>query len=174
MAQNEIEEMLVYLRRMKSNGLQSSLRINRFEKLEMVLRVLRTFIKCHRVLFSDSSVKLTKNAKSIVRMLRRVFQGNSYIKIGKYRFECIRERQVPHLLEFFEGNTNLSYNYELNDFELSECMDCLGKNLNDMIMMFLERVRYDPLEENLAIHRFVMQLKIVHKKMKFLRYLYAT
>ncbi|KAH0637585.1 hypothetical protein KY290_037933 [Solanum tuberosum] len=157
MAQNEIEEMLANLRRMKSNGSQSSLRINRIEKLEMVLRVLRTFIKCHRVLFSDSSVKLTKNAKSIVRMLRRVFQGTSYIKVDKYSYELIRERQVPHLLEFFE-----------------EYMDCLGKNLNDMIMMFLERVRYDPPEENLAIFRFIMQLKIVHKKMKFLRYLYAT
>nr|ANJ02816.1 RGA 3.2 [Solanum demissum] len=174
MAQNEIEEMLANLRRMKSNGSQSSLRINRIEKLEMVLRVLRTFIKCHCVLFSDSSVKLTKNAKSIVRMLRRVFQGTSYIKVDKCSYELVRERQVPHLLEFFEGNTNISYNYELNDFDLSECMDCLGKNLNDMIMMFLERVRFDPPEKNPAIHRFIMQLKIVHKKMKFLRYLYAT
>ncbi|XP_049386250.1 putative late blight resistance protein homolog R1A-3 [Solanum stenotomum] len=171
MAQNEIEKMLVYVRRMKGNDSQSCLQV---EKLEMVLRVLRTFIKCHRVLFSDSSVELTKNVKSTVQMLEVILYNTTRIGEGKCGYKWIREIQVIHLLEFLECDTILSNNYELNDLDLSECMDCLGKNLNDVLMFCLERVRSDPPEENLEIHRFIKELKTVHKKMNFLRYLYAT
>ncbi|TMW82338.1 hypothetical protein EJD97_006203, partial [Solanum chilense] len=67
-----------------------------------------------------------------------------------------------------------SYNHELNDSDLSKYMDCVGKNLNDVLMILLQRARYDPPGENLEIHRFIKQLKIVQKKMRFLRYLYVT
>ncbi|PHU13665.1 hypothetical protein BC332_14870 [Capsicum chinense] len=41
------------------------------------------------------------------------------------------------LLEVIDGNTSLSYNSKLNGSDLSEYMDCLGENLNDV----LERLR---------------------------------
>ncbi|KAK6803716.1 hypothetical protein RDI58_001500 [Solanum bulbocastanum] len=84
------------------------------------------------------------------------------------------ERLESHLLEFFKGNTNLSYNYELSDFDLSKYMDCLGKNLNDVLMILLEDVSSEPPEENLEIHSFIDQVKIVQKKLRVLTYLYAT
>ncbi|KAK6802703.1 hypothetical protein RDI58_000486 [Solanum bulbocastanum] len=162
MAQNEIEEMLDHLRRIKSEG-NDSVKLNRIEKLEMVL-------KYHHVLLPDSLVKLTKKAKWIVKMVRWVFDGIP----NECKTNLNLERLESHLLEFFEGKTSLSYNYELNDFDLSKYMDCFGKNLNDVLMFLLERVKSDPPEENLTIHRFIKQLKIVQKKMKFLSYLYVT
>lgn len=170
MAQNEIEEMLDHLRRIKSGGNISSVKIDQIKKLEMVLRDFRTFIKYHHVLFPDSLVKLTKNAKSTAEMLHWVFDGIP----NECKTNLYLERLESHLLELFEGNSSLSYNCQLNDFDLSEYMNCLGKNLNDLLMMFLERGRSGHPEENLAIHRSIKQLKIVQKKMKLLRYLYAT
>ncbi|KAG5568200.1 hypothetical protein H5410_064787 [Solanum commersonii] len=60
--------------------------------------------------------------------------------------------------------------------EIEEMLDHLRriKNLNDVWMVLLEKVRYVPLEENLEMHKFTKQLKIVQKKMGFLRYLYDT
>ncbi|KAH0634513.1 hypothetical protein KY284_037299 [Solanum tuberosum] len=54
-------------------------------------------------------------------------------------------------------------------------MDFLGKHLNDVLMILLEEeIWYYPPEENLEMLVFIKQLKIVQKKMKFLRYLYDT
>ncbi|KAH0641170.1 hypothetical protein KY290_037289 [Solanum tuberosum] len=58
MAQNEIEEMLDHLRRIKSGGNLDSVKINRIEKLEMVL-------KYHHVLLPDSLVKLTEKPNGL-------------------------------------------------------------------------------------------------------------
>ncbi|XP_055814311.1 uncharacterized protein LOC129883727 [Solanum dulcamara] len=166
MAENEIEEMLDHLRRIKSGG---DLDIEQIKILEMMLRVFRTFIKYHHVLLPDLLVELTKKAKSTVRMLPWVFDEIP----DECKTNLNLERLETHLLEFFEGNTSSSYSYESNDVDLSKYMDCLGKNLNDVLMFLLERGS-DPLEENFTIHRFIKKLKIVQKKMRFLRYLYAT
>ncbi|KAJ8574227.1 hypothetical protein K7X08_026032 [Anisodus acutangulus] len=67
-------------------------------------------------------------------------------------------------------------NFELNDSDLSEYMDCLGKNLND-VLMCLELDRSDPSstnEEILQYNRVLKQVKNIQKKMRFLRYLNAT
>ncbi|XP_055813724.1 putative late blight resistance protein homolog R1A-3 isoform X2 [Solanum dulcamara] len=162
MAENEIEEMLDHLRRIKSGD---DLDIEQIEILEMVLIVFRTYIKYQHVLLPDFLVKLTKYAKWTVQMLDKVFDGIP----DECKTNLNLERLESHLLEFFEGNTSLSYNYGLNDFDLSECMDCLGKNLND-VLMCLEEAVSDALEG----HRFIKQLKIVQKKMKFLTFLYVT
>ncbi|KAG5600177.1 hypothetical protein H5410_031547 [Solanum commersonii] len=170
MAQNEIEEMLDHLRRIKSGGNLSSFKIDQIEKLEMVLRVFKNFMKYHHVLLPDSLVKLTKKAKLTMKMLQLLFRRIPKVQKANHNLE----RLESYLLEFFEGKTSLSYNYEKNDFDLSKYMDCLGNNLNDVLMMLLEGVMSDSPEEKLAIHRFIKQLKIVQKKMSFLRYLYAT
>ncbi|XP_055814002.1 putative late blight resistance protein homolog R1A-3 isoform X2 [Solanum dulcamara] len=166
MAENEIEETLDQLRRIKSGCNMDSFDIWLITELEMVLRVFRTCIKYH-VLLPDSLVKLTKNAEGTVQMLLEVFDGIP----DECKTNLNLERLESHLLEFFEGNTSLSYNYELSDFDLSEYMDCLGKNLNDVLMMCLEKNRS---EGDLERHGFIKKLKIVQKKMRFLRYLYAT
>ncbi|KAH0661862.1 hypothetical protein KY290_030017 [Solanum tuberosum] len=170
MAQNEIEEMLDHLRRIKSGGNLSSFKIDQIEKLEMVLRVFKNFMKYHHVLLPDSLVKLTKKAKLTMKMLQLLFRRIPKVQKANHNLE----RLESYLLEFFEGKTSLSYNYEKNDFDLSKYMDCLGNNLNDVLMMLLEGVMSDSPEEKLAIHRFIKQLKIVQKKMSFLRYLYDT
>ncbi|XP_055813719.1 putative late blight resistance protein homolog R1A-3 [Solanum dulcamara] len=162
MAENEIEEMLDHLRRIKSGD---DLDIEQIKRLEMVLRVFRTYIKYHHVLLPDSLVNLIKNAIWTVQMLDNILDGIP----DECKTNLNLERLKSHLLEFFEGNTRLSYNYELNDFDLLECINCFGKNLND-VQMFLED---DPQEQVLG-HRFIKQLKIVQKKMKFLTYLYVT
>uniref|UniRef100_M1BDM2 Tospovirus resistance protein C n=1 Tax=Solanum tuberosum TaxID=4113 RepID=M1BDM2_SOLTU len=170
MAENEIEEMLNHLRRIKSGGNLISAKIDQIKALEMMLRILRTFIKYHHVLCRESLVKHTKNAKSTMARLHRVLDG--------IRDECKTnlnlERLELHLLEFLERNTILSYNYELADFDMSECMDCAGKNLNDVLLYCLESARSDPSEENHEIYRFLKELKNVQKKLRFLTYLYAT
>ncbi|KAL3329452.1 hypothetical protein AABB24_036508 [Solanum stoloniferum] len=170
MAQNEIEEMLDHLRRIKSGGNLSSFKIDQIKKLEIVLRVFRTLIKYHHVILRDPLVKLTNKTVSTMLILHGIFDGIP----DECKTRLNLERLESHLLEFLESDTILSNSYELNDPDLSECMDCLGKNLNDVLMMLLERVRSDPPEENLTIHKFIKQLKIVQKKMRFLRYLYAT
>ncbi|KAG5588796.1 hypothetical protein H5410_049230 [Solanum commersonii] len=75
MALNEIEEMLDHLRRIKNRRDLYVDTIDEIEILEMELRFWGTFIKYHHVLLPDSLVKLVKNAKLIVRMLYRVFDG---------------------------------------------------------------------------------------------------
>ncbi|KAG5630630.1 hypothetical protein H5410_002347 [Solanum commersonii] len=62
MAQNEIEEMLDHLRRIKSGGNLIRVKIGKIEILEMVLRVFRTFVKYHHVLLPDPLDKLIENA----------------------------------------------------------------------------------------------------------------
>ncbi|KAK4718256.1 hypothetical protein R3W88_016594 [Solanum pinnatisectum] len=94
----------------------------------------------------SGEVKLTRKAKSIVKMVQRVLDGIS----DECKTNLTLKRLEPHLLELFEGNTSLSYNYELNGFDLSKYMDCLGKNLNDVQMIFLE-IYGSPIEEKLAI-----------------------
>ncbi|XP_049364223.1 putative late blight resistance protein homolog R1A-3 [Solanum verrucosum] len=165
MAQNEIEEMLDHLRRIKSEGNLSRVKIGKIEILEMVLRVFRTFVKYHHVLLPDPLDKLIENAKWTVNMLQWALS-----RIPKERKTNLNlERLESHLLKIFEGTTCLSYNYELNDFDLLKYMDCLEKNLNDVLMMCLEKG-----STRLKIKSIIMQLKIVQKKMRFLRYLYAT
>nr|ANJ02819.1 RGA_1.2 [Solanum demissum] len=165
MAENEIEEMLDHLRRIKSGGNLDSVKIDEIERLEMALRVLRTFIKYHHVLFRDSIVKHKKNAKLTMAMLRRVLDGIP----DECKTNLNLERLESHLLEFLEREAILNNDYELNDFDLSKYMDCLGKNLNDVLMISLEMVRF-----GLEIHGFIKELKIVQKKLRFLKYLYAT
>ncbi|WMV48533.1 hypothetical protein MTR67_041918 [Solanum verrucosum] len=170
MAENEIEEMLNHLRRIKSGGNLDSAKIDEIKGLEMTLRVLRTVIKYHHVLFRDSFVKHKKNAKSTMAMLHQVLYGIP----DECKTNLNLERLESHLLEFVERDTILNNNYELNDRDLSECMDCLEKNLNDVLILFLESARSDPPEENHEIHRFLKELKVVQKKLRFLTYLYAT
>ncbi|KAK4732964.1 hypothetical protein R3W88_025952 [Solanum pinnatisectum] len=159
MNENEIEEMLDHLRRIKIGGIWH---------FDMVLRVFRTFIKYH-VLLPDCLVKLTKIAKWTVERLRRVFDGIP----DACKTSLNLERLESHLLEFFEGNSSLSYNYDLNDFDLSKYMECLEKILNDVLMMFLEKGRSCHPKEKLPIHLSIKKLKIVQKKMRFLRYIYT-
>nr|ANJ02805.1 R8 resistance protein [Solanum demissum] len=169
MNENEIEEMLDHLRRIKIEGNLDFFKIRRIGDLDIVLRVFRTFIKYH-VLLPDCFVKLTMNAEWTVEMLHRVFDGIS----DECKTNLNLERLESHLLEFFEGNSSLSYNYELNDFDLSKYMDCLEKILNDVLMMFLEKGRSCYPIEKLAIQLSIKKLKIVQKKMIFLRYIYTT
>uniref|UniRef100_M1AV53 Tospovirus resistance protein B n=2 Tax=Solanum tuberosum TaxID=4113 RepID=M1AV53_SOLTU len=172
---NDIDDVLYHLRRIKSQGDQSSIKIDQIEKLEMELRMFRTFIKYYHILLHDFFVKPTKIAKLIVKMLHRVFDGIPY----ECKTNLDQERLVAQLLNFIdEGNSSLRYNYEfMNDSYLSDYMDCLGKNLNDVLIMCLKLDRSDPSwtnEKILHYNRFIKQLKIVQKKMRFLRYLYAT
>ncbi|KAF3637389.1 putative late blight resistance protein -like protein R1B-14 isoform 2 [Capsicum annuum] len=158
MAQNEIEEMLDQLRRIKSGGDLDSFKIDQYEKLEMDLRLLRTFIKYHHV--PDYTVILTKTANMMVEMLRWDFVGIPNLNL---------EKLESPLLEFTKGDTSLSYNSELNGSDLSEYMDRLGENLNDVLKYHREWER-SSLEKN----QFIKKMEIVQKKMRFWRYLYAT
>ncbi|KAK4380587.1 hypothetical protein RND71_002449 [Anisodus tanguticus] len=169
MAQNGIDDVLDHLGRIKCRGDLSSIKIDQVEKLEMHLRFLRTLIKYHHVLLPDFLVKITKKAKLIVEMLD--FSGI----LDECKSNLNVERLVQ-LLKFIEGNTSSMCNFELNDSDLSEYMDCLGKNLND-VLMCLELDKSDPSstnEEILQYNRVLKQVKNIQKKMRFLRYLYAT
>uniref|UniRef100_M1AV52 Tospovirus resistance protein A n=1 Tax=Solanum tuberosum TaxID=4113 RepID=M1AV52_SOLTU len=170
MAENEIEEMLDHLRRIKNGGNLNWFEIFLIKELEMVLRVFRTFIKYHDVLLPDSLVELRKSAKLTGEILHRVLDRIPY----KCKTNLNLERLESHLLEFFQGNTSLSYTYELNDFDLSKYMDCLEKILNDVLMMFVDKGRSCHSKKKLAIHRSIKELKIVQKKMRILKYIYAT
>ncbi|KAM3357264.1 hypothetical protein P3S68_023978 [Capsicum galapagoense] len=121
MDQNEIEEMLDHLGRIKIGGDLDSFKIDQIEKLEMDLRLLRTFIKYHHV--PDYTVILTKTANMMVEMLRWDFVGIPNLNL---------EKLESPLLEFTKGDTSLSYNSEFNGSDLSEYMDCLRENLNDL------------------------------------------
>ncbi|CAN4090764.1 unnamed protein product [Withania somnifera] len=173
MAQNDIDGVLDQLRRMKNEGNLSSIKIDQIETLEMDIRLLRTFIKYHHTPSPGSLVKITKIAQLIMEMLRAVFDGIP----EECKDNLNLEKVVLKLLEPVEGNTNLRYNYELNDLDLSDYMDCIDKYLDDYLMMCLKRGRSDHHllnEQILEISRFIHQLKIVQKKMRFLRYLYVS
>ncbi|KAF3682961.1 hypothetical protein FXO38_00974 [Capsicum annuum] len=81
MDQNEIEEMLDHLGRIKIGGDLDSFKIDQIEKLEMDLRLLRTFIKYHHV--PDYTVILTKTATMMVEMLRWDFVGIPNLNLEK-------------------------------------------------------------------------------------------
>ncbi|MCD7473274.1 hypothetical protein HAX54_015053 [Datura stramonium] len=167
MAQNDIDNVLDQLIRYR--GDLNSFKIDQIEKLEMHLRFLRTFSKYNHDILSDLLVKITNKAELIVKRLHLVS--------GKIRVECknnlILERLESLLLEFIEGNISSVCNFELNDdSDQSEYMDCLGNNLNDVLMCL---VRYPSTnEETIEYNRSLKNLKIIQKKMGFLRYLYAT
>ncbi|WMV48528.1 hypothetical protein MTR67_041924 [Solanum verrucosum] len=166
MAQNEIKEILDHLRKIKSGGNLDSIKIAQIEVLEIV-------VMYHNFLLPDSRDIIIQKANWIVKMHRWVLDRIPVPDECKTNLNL--GRLFSHLFKFFEGKTNLSYNYELKDFDLSKYMDFLGKTLNDVLMVLLEEeVRYDPPEENLEMHVFIKQLKIVQKKMKFLRHLYDT
>ncbi|KAK4732901.1 hypothetical protein R3W88_025889 [Solanum pinnatisectum] len=124
MAQNEIEEMLDHLRRIKNGHNLHVDTIDEIEILEMELRFWRTFIKYHHVLLPDSLVKLVKNAKLFVRMLHRVFDGIP----DECKINVNLERLVSELLKFTDGNiTILRYDYEFLRYlyatEINGCVD---------------------------------------------------
>ncbi|KAH0633842.1 hypothetical protein KY289_036809 [Solanum tuberosum] len=112
MAQNEIEEMLDHLRRIKSGGNLDSVKINRIEKLEMVL-------KYHHVLLPDSLVKLTEKAKWIVEMLQWVLDGIP----DECKTNLNLRRLESYLLEFIE---------EINGYVNHEKMECLETRIQFM------------------------------------------
>nr|XP_033509296.1 putative late blight resistance protein homolog R1B-12 [Nicotiana tomentosiformis] len=171
MARNEIEDMLDHLRRIKIGGDLNSVKIDEIETLELELRFLRTFIKYYHFLLPDSLAKIIKKAQLIVEMLHSVFGGIP----DECKTNLNVERLVSHLLEFIGGNASSSYSYELNDSYLSEYMDCLVKNLND-ILVSLELDESETLLTDglLQINRCLKQVKTIQKKMSFFRYLYAT
>ncbi|KAM3249937.1 hypothetical protein P3L10_011707 [Capsicum annuum] len=135
MDQNEIEEMLDHLGRIKIGGDLDSFKIDQIEKLEMDLRLLRTFIKYHHV--PDYTVILTKTATMMVEMLRWDFVGIPNLNL---------EKLESPLLAFTKGDTSLSYNSEFNGSDLSEYMDCLRENLNDVLKYHREWERIDDAE----------------------------
>ncbi|PHT70302.1 hypothetical protein T459_25406 [Capsicum annuum] len=121
--------MLDHLRRIKSGGDLYSFKIDQIEKLEMDLRLLRTFVKYSHFLWPNSVVKITKKARRIVKMLC----GDFFEIPDECKTNLDLKRLELQLLEVINGNTSISYNFELNGFDLSEYMDCLGENLNDVL-----------------------------------------
>ncbi|MCD7462237.1 hypothetical protein HAX54_048114 [Datura stramonium] len=87
----------------------------------------------------DHLRRINQNQKSklIVKKLHSVFGGIP----DECKNNLILERLKSLFLEFIEGNTSSVCNFELNDdSDLSEYMDCLGNNLNDVLMCLeLER-----------------------------------
>ncbi|KAF3682967.1 hypothetical protein FXO38_00980 [Capsicum annuum] len=97
MAQNDIDSALDQLRRIKSRGDLSSVKIDQIETLEMELRFLRTLMKYNNVVLPNARVKITKMAKLIVEMLHSVFVGIP----DEYKTKLNLERQSsPHELAF--------------------------------------------------------------------------
>ncbi|KAF3649072.1 hypothetical protein FXO38_17822 [Capsicum annuum] len=127
--------------------------------------IVENFCKVQSFFWPNSVVKITKKARRIVKMLCGDFVGIP--DECKTNFDL--KRLESQLLEVIDGNTSLSYNSELNGCDLSEYMDCLGENLNDVLECHRESNR-SYLERN----QFLKQLEIVQKKMNFFRYLYAT
>uniref|UniRef100_M1A869 Tospovirus resistance protein C n=1 Tax=Solanum tuberosum TaxID=4113 RepID=M1A869_SOLTU len=114
---------------------------------------------------------MTKIAQLIMEKVHSVFDGIP----DEYKNNHNLERGVLTLLESVQGNTNLRYNYELNDSDLSEYMGCLDKNL--MMMCLQWGSLSDPSwtnEEILVRNRFTKKLKIIRRKMGFLRYIYVS
>ncbi|KAM3382839.1 hypothetical protein P3S68_008414 [Capsicum galapagoense] len=73
--QNKIKEMLDHLKGIKSGVDLDSFKIDQIEKLEMDLRLLRTFVKYSHFLWPNFIVKITKKARRIVKMLCGDFVG---------------------------------------------------------------------------------------------------
>ncbi|XP_049354570.1 putative late blight resistance protein homolog R1B-16 [Solanum verrucosum] len=171
MNHKDIECTFDHLRRIMSGGNLNSVKIDQIETLEMELRFFTTFLKYHHVLLPDSLVKITKKAQLIAEMLQSFLGGIP----NEYQIKLNIERLVSQLWELTEGNTSLRYNYEFNDSYLLEYMDCLDKNLND-VPMCVDRSDLSLKNEKLILqeNRFSKQVKILQKKMRFLRYLYAT
>ncbi|KAM3249955.1 hypothetical protein P3L10_011725 [Capsicum annuum] len=140
-------------------------------KREMRLRFLRTFIRYHHVLSPDFLVKITKKLGKWIAEMHEFS-----IVLGDHKTMLEVERLVSQLPNFIESNTSSMCSFELNDSNQSECMDGLGKNLNN-VLMCLEVDRSDPDSTNeqiLQYSRAIKQVKIIQKKIRFLRYLYAT
>ncbi|XP_059289534.1 LOW QUALITY PROTEIN: putative late blight resistance protein homolog R1A-3 [Lycium ferocissimum] len=173
MAKDDIDDVLDHLRRIKRRGDLSRVdEIAEIELLELELRLLRTFIKYHHLLLPDSLVKITKKVQLVGEMLHSVFDGNS----DECKTNLNVERLVSQLLKFVKGNTSSVSIFELNDSDLLEYMDFLGKNLND-VLMWLELDASNPSsadEQILQYNRSLKQVKMIQKKMRFLRYLYVT
>ncbi|PHT73377.1 hypothetical protein T459_24162 [Capsicum annuum] len=162
--QNEIEEMLDHVRRIKSGGDLDSFKIDQIERHEMDLRLLKTFVKYNHFFLPNSVVKITKKARRIVKMLCGDFFGIPY----ECKTNLDLKRLESQLLEVIDGNTSLSYNSELNGSDLAKYMDFLRENLNDVLKRHRESNR-----SYLETNQFTKQLEIVQKKIKFFRYLYA-
>ncbi|KAM3357282.1 hypothetical protein P3S68_023996 [Capsicum galapagoense] len=140
-------------------------------KREMRLRFLRTFIRYHHVFSPDFLVKITKKLGKWIAEMHEFS-----IVLGNHKTMLEVERLVSQLPNFIESNTSSMCSLELNDSNQSECMDGLGKNLNN-VLMCLEVDRSDPDSTNeqiLQYSRAINQVKIIQKKIRFLRYLYAT
>ncbi|KAM3326791.1 hypothetical protein P3S67_001917 [Capsicum chacoense] len=138
----------------------------------MELRFFRTFIKCHRVVSPDSLVKITEKDKLIVEMLHSLLAGI----LGECKTLLDVEKLVSELQEFNEHNTCLMYNFELNGSYLLEYMDYLDQNLNDAPRYLVRSDAF--LKERINILqktiRCLRQVKIVCKRMRFVRYLYGA
>ncbi|KAK6783602.1 hypothetical protein RDI58_017056 [Solanum bulbocastanum] len=92
-----------------------------------------------------------------------------HIVFGECESNFNLERLESELLESI-----LRYNYDqLKDSYLTKYMDCLSKNLND-VLMCPERNHSLKNEEILETNRLIKQLKIVQKTMKILRYVYVS
>ncbi|KAJ8547030.1 hypothetical protein K7X08_010616 [Anisodus acutangulus] len=159
MAQNDIDNVLDHLTRIKNGGHLVRYEIDRIETLEMDLRFLRnlrTFLKYHLAILPDFLVKITKKAKLIVKMLQSVFDGIP----DECKTNLNVEKLASHLLEFIQDNTSSRFNYELDDSYLSDYMSYLDTNLNDALRCL---VNSDPI--------LIEQVKILRKKKKSLKQL---
>ncbi|WMV08589.1 hypothetical protein MTR67_001974 [Solanum verrucosum] len=96
MAQNDIDNVLDQLRRIKSGGDLHVDKIDEIERLQMHIGIFRTFSKYNHVLLPKSVVKITKKAKLIVEMLHSVFDGIP----DKCNTNLNLERLESQLLEF--------------------------------------------------------------------------
>uniref|UniRef100_M1DMZ5 Tospovirus resistance protein D n=1 Tax=Solanum tuberosum TaxID=4113 RepID=M1DMZ5_SOLTU len=144
---------------MKCGGDMNSVKIDQIETLEMELRFFRTFINYSDTLVPNGffMVKMKKKAQLIEVMFYSVHgetETNTYLNV---------ERIVSQLRKFVEGNTSSRLNYELDDFHLLEYMDYLDKNLNDALRYLVKSGRV-----------LIKEIKMLQKKMRYLRYLYGT
>ncbi|PHU00089.1 hypothetical protein BC332_29876 [Capsicum chinense] len=102
-----------------------------------------------------SGVKITKKARRLVKMLC----GDFVRILDECKTNLDLKRMESHLLVVIDGNTSLSYNSKLNGYDLSEYMDFLRENLNDVLERHGESNR-SYLERN----QFTKQLEIVKRK----------
>ncbi|KAG5604335.1 hypothetical protein H5410_025827 [Solanum commersonii] len=159
MAENGIDVVLDHLKKIKCGGDMTSVKIDQIETLEMELRFFRTFINYSDTLVPNGffMVKMKKKAHLIEVMFYSV-HGETETTT------CVNvERLVSQLREFVEGNTSSRLNYDLDDFHLLEYMDYLDKNLNDALRYLVKSGRV-----------LIKEIKILQKKMRYLRYLYGT
>ncbi|XP_015168988.1 putative late blight resistance protein homolog R1A-3 [Solanum tuberosum] len=159
MAENSIEVVLDHLKKIKCGGDMNSVRIDQMETLEMELRFFKTFINYSDTLVPNVffMVKMKKKAQLIEVMFYSVHgetETTTYLNV---------ESLVSQLREFVEGNTSSRLNYELDDFHLLEYMDYLNKNLNDALRYLVKSGRV-----------LIKEIKMLQKKMRYLRYLYGT